>query len=146
MASKKVVIIGGVAGGATAAARLRRLDEQAHIILIERWEDISFANCGLPYYIGGIIQERGKLLVTTPSAMTARYGLDIRTRTEARRIDPQKKEVELCDFRQETRYVETYDALILSPGASPIRPPIPGISDPRIFTLRTLPDTDAIKQ
>ena len=146
MASKKVVIIGGVAGGATAAARLRRLDEQAHIILIERGEDISFANCGLPYYIGGIIQERGKLLVTTPPAMTARYGLDIRTRTEARRIDPQKKEVELYDFRQKTSYVETYDALILSPGASPIRPPIPGISDPRIFTLRNLPDADAIKQ
>lgn len=145
MASKKVVIIGGVAGGATAAARLRRLDEQAHIIVIERGEDISFANCGLPYYIGGIIQERGKLLVTTPPAMTDRYGLDIRVCTEARRIDPQKKEVELYDFRQETSYVETYDALILSPGASPIRPPIPGISDPRIFTLRTLPDTDAIK-
>ena len=146
MASKKIVIIGGVAGGATAAARLRRLDEQAQIVLIERGADISFANCGLPYYIGGIIQDRGKLFLTTPKAMTARYGIDVRTCTEARRIDPQAKEVELYDFRQGKRYVETYDALILSPGASPIRPPIPGISDPRVFTIRNVPDTDAIKR
>lgn len=142
---KKIVIIGGVAGGATAAARLRRLDEHSHIILIERGVDISFANCGLPYYIGGIIKEREKLLVTTPNAFNNRYNIDIRTRTEARRINPEKKEVELFNLETGETYRESYDKLILSPGASPLRPPIPGIDDPRIFTLRNIPDTDKIK-
>ncbi len=144
--TQKIIIIGGVAGGATAAARLRRLDEQAHIVLIERGAEISFANCGLPYYIGGIIQDREKLLVTTPPAMKQRYGIDIRTRTEVRRIDPQKKEVTLYDFEKDCTSREQYDKLILSPGASPIRPLIEGINDPRIFTLRNIPDTDSIKQ
>jgi NADPH-dependent 2,4-dienoyl-CoA reductase/sulfur reductase-like enzyme/rhodanese-related sulfurtransferase len=143
---KKIIIIGGVAGGATAAARLRRLDEQAQIVLIERGAEISFANCGLPYYIGGIIKERQKLLVTTPTAMHNRYDIDIRTRTEARRIDRVNKEVELYSFEKQRTYRESYDTLILSPGASPIRPPIRGIDDPRIFTLRNIPDTDAIKR
>lgn len=143
---KKIVIIGGVAGGATAAARLRRLDEHARIILIERGADISFANCGLPYYIGEIIEKRESLFVTTPAAFNKRYNIDIRTKTEARRIDPVKKEVELYDSEKDATYIESYDKLILSPGASPIRPPIPGIEDPRIFTVRNIPDTDRIKK
>jgi NADPH-dependent 2,4-dienoyl-CoA reductase/sulfur reductase-like enzyme len=143
---KKILIIGGVAGGATAAARLRRLDEHARIVMVERGEYISFANCGLPYYIGGIINDRNKLMVTNPSAMNNRYRIDIRTQTEARRIDPEKKEVELYSFKDNTTYTERYDDLILSPGASPIRPPIEGIDDPRIFTLRNIPDTDNIKK
>jgi NADPH-dependent 2,4-dienoyl-CoA reductase/sulfur reductase-like enzyme/rhodanese-related sulfurtransferase len=143
---KKIVIIGGVAGGATAAARLRRLDEQSQIILIERGAEISFANCGLPYYIGGIIQEREKLLVTTPSDFNNRYGIDIRTRTEAKSIEPENKEVELHNLETGETYRERYDKLILSPGASPLRPPIPGIDDSRIFTLRNIPDTDTIKK
>lgn len=143
--ARKVVIIGGVAGGATAAARLRRLDEQAQIIMVERGEYISFANCGLPYYIGGLIEDRSRLLVTTADSMRSRYRIDVRPRTEARRIDPEKQEVELYDFAEDRVYTETYDELILSPGASPIRPPIEGIDDPRIFTLRNIPDTDAIK-
>ena len=97
---KKIVIIGGVAGGATAAARLRRLDEHAHIIMIERGEYISFANCGLPYYIGGIIKNRNRLMVTNPTAMNNRYRIDIRTQTEARRIHPDRQEVELHSFKK----------------------------------------------
>ncbi len=143
---KKIVIIGGVAGGATAAARLRRLDEHSHIVLIERGADISFANCGLPYYIGGIIEERDKLLVTTPTALNNRYSIDIRTKTEARKIDTEQKSVELHHLKTGETYQESYDSLILSPGASPLRPPIPGIDDERVFTLRNIPDTDNIKQ
>ncbi|MBD3308126.1 CoA-disulfide reductase [candidate division KSB3 bacterium] len=143
--TKKILIIGGVAGGATAAARLRRLDEHAQIILVERGAHISFANCGLPYYIGGIIKERKRLFVTTPPAFHSRYNIDIRTRTEARRIDPAKQEVELYNLEDSSTYRETYDELILSPGASPIRPPIEGMDDSRIFTLRNIPDTDRIK-
>ena len=120
-----------MAGGATAAARLRRLDENAQIIMVERGEYISFANCGLPYYIGGIIKDRSKLMVTTSDSMQSRYRIDIRTHTEARRIDPEKKEVELYNFKDDKSYVENYDKLVLSPGASPIRPPIEGIDDPR---------------
>lgn len=143
---KKILIVGGVAGGATAAARLRRLDEHSHIIMVERGEYISFANCGLPYYIGGIIKHRNKLMVTTSTAMNNRYKIDIRTQTEARRVDPGKQEVELYSFKDGKTYTESYDDLILSPGASPIRPPIEGIDDPRIFTLRNIPDTDNIKK
>ena len=124
---KKTVIIGGVAGGATAAARLRRLDEQARIIMVERGEYISFANCGLPYYIGDIIQDRNRLMVTTPTAMNNRYKIDIRPQTEARHIYPARQEVELYSFKDGKTYTESYDDLILSPGASPIRPPIEGI-------------------
>ncbi len=142
---KKVLIIGGVAGGATAAARLRRLDEEAQIIMVERGEYISFANCGLPYYIGGIITDRRRLLVTTAESMRSLYRLDVRPRTAARRVDPNKKEVELYNFTDDRTYIESYDELVLSPGALPIRPPIEGIDDPRIFTLRNVPDTDAIK-
>lgn len=143
--SKKVLIVGGVAGGASAAARLRRLDEQAEIILFERDEHISFANCGLPYYIGETIQERGNLLVQTPAAMQARFAIDVRVYSEVTAIDPAKKTVTVSS-RDKGVYEENYDALVLSPGAKPIRPNLPGIDSPRIFSLRNIPDTDRIKE
>jgi NADPH-dependent 2,4-dienoyl-CoA reductase/sulfur reductase-like enzyme/peroxiredoxin family protein/rhodanese-related sulfurtransferase/TusA-related sulfurtransferase len=144
MTRKKVVIIGGVAGGATAAARLRRLDEQAEIILLERGEYISFANCGLPYYIGGVIQERDKLLVQTPEAMRARFAIDVRVQSEVTAVHPDRKAITV-NSKNRGQYEETYDDLILSPGAKPIRPSLPGIDSSRIFTLRNIPDTDRIK-
>lgn len=141
--SKKVLIIGGVAGGASAAARLRRLDEQAEIILFERGEYISFANCGLPYYIGGVIEDREDLMVQTPESMHARFNLDIRIFSEVTRVDPTAKTVTV-QSRDRGEYVESFDYLIVSPGAKPIRPNIPGINHPRILSLRNIPDTDAI--
>ncbi len=140
----KLLIIGGVAGGATAAARARRLDEHARIVLFERGEYISFANCGLPYYIGGIIQKRSDLLVTTPAALTKRYNIDIRIFSEVTRIDRERKEVEVKNLRTGEVYLESYDRVILAPGAEPIKPPIPGIDLPQIFSLRSIPDSDRI--
>lgn len=142
--SKKVLIVGGVAGGASAAARLRRLDETAEIIMFERDEYISFANCGLPYYIGESIKERSKLLVQTPEAMNARFNIDVRNNSEVIRVDSEKKVVTVRSKTKGT-YEETYDYLILSPGARALRPGIPGIDSERIFTLRNIPDTDKIK-
>ncbi len=143
--TKKILITGGVAGGATAAARIRRLDEHAEIILLERGEYISFANCGLPYYIGGAIKKRDDLLVTTAEDFTARYAIDIRPFSEVTAIFPDEKTVEIRHVKTGTVYRETYDHLILSPGAAPLKPPIDGIDDERIFTLRNIPDTDRIK-
>jgi len=143
---QRLVIIGGVAGGATAAARARRLSENARIVVLERGPYVSFANCGLPYHIGGEIAERGKLLLQTPQGLKARYGLEVRVRHEALSIDRAKKEVVVRDLESDRTYREGYDRLILSTGAAPIRPPLPGIDHPRIFTLRSVPDTDAIKQ
>jgi len=142
--SKKVLIVGGVAGGASAAARLRRLDENAEIIMFERDEYISFANCGLPYYIGESIKERSKLLVQTPESMKARFNIDVRNNSEVVSVDPANKKVTV---KSKTRgiYEENYDDLILSPGAKALRPNIPGIDSSKIFTLRNIPDTDAIK-
>lgn len=142
--AKKVIIVGGVAGGASAAARLRRLDEQAEIILLERDEHISFANCGLPYYIGGTIQERDNLLVQTPAAMRGRFAIDVRTHSEAIALHPERKTISIR-HPERGEYEESYDVLVLSPGAKPLRPPIPGIESSRIFTLRNIPDTDRIK-
>ena len=142
--SKKVLIVGGVAGGASAATRLRRLDEHAEIILLERDEHISFANCGLPYYIGETIQDREKLVVQTPKAMHDRFNIDVRTNNEVLAIHPQRKTVSIHS-KTKGDYEESYDALILSPGAKPIKPPIPGIDSNKIFTLRNIPDTDRIK-
>jgi CoA-disulfide reductase len=142
--SKKVLIVGGVAGGASAAARLRRLDESAQIIIFERGEYVSFANCGLPYYVGEVIAERKKLLVQTPENFKARFNIDVRVNSEVTRIFPYKKQVEVREKDGRT-YIETYDYLILSPGASPVRPPIPGIEAENIFTVRTIPDVDNIK-
>jgi CoA-disulfide reductase len=142
--NKKVLIVGGVAGGASAAARLRRLDEKAEIILFERDEYISFANCGLPYYIGGTIKDREKLIVQTPRAMHERFNIDVRTRSEVVSIDTSKKTVMVKSLGR-GEYQESYDCLILSPGAKAIRPDIPGIDSERIYRLRSIPDTDKIK-
>lgn len=140
----KYLIIGGVAGGATAAARLRRLDEASDIILLEKGKYISYANCGLPYYIGGIIRQRDKLLVQTPEGFARRFRVDVRTEHEAMHIDPGQRTVEIRTSQGRT-YRETYDRLLLSPGSTPVRPPLAGIDAPGIFTLRTVDDTDRIK-
>lgn len=144
MTNKKVVIVGGVAGGASVAARLRRLDEQAEIILLERDEYISFANCGLPYYIGETIKKRDKLLVQTPDAMRERFEIDVRVYSEVTGLFPDRKTITV-NSKDRGQYEETYDYLVLSPGAKPIRPNIPGINSGRILTLRNIPDTDRIK-
>ncbi|NLF97105.1 MAG: FAD-dependent oxidoreductase [Candidatus Riflebacteria bacterium] len=141
----KILIIGGVAGGASAAARARRLDEKAEIILFERGEHISFANCGLPYHIGGVIPERESLLVTTPEVMYEKFAIDVRVRNEVVKIERDKKQVLVKDLKTGQDYVETYDYLILSPGAAAIKPPISGIDLPGIFSLRNLEDMDRIK-
>lgn len=140
---KKVLIVGGVAGGASAAARLRRLDEAAEIILFERGEYISFANCGLPYYIGEVIKERENLLVQTVEGMQERFNIDIRTKSEVTKIFRNEKEVEV--LAEGKTYRESYDYLILAPGAEPILPPIPGIQREGIYTLRNMADVDRIK-
>lgn len=142
----KLVIVGGVAGGASAAARARRLSEDAEILLIERGPDVSFANCGLPYHIGDVIPQRDKLLVTTPERLRERFRLDVRTRSEVEAIDRRKKTVRIRDLNSGRVYEEGYDKLILAPGAAPIRPPIPGADLPNVFTLRNLADTDRIKK
>ena len=141
----KIVIVGGVAGGASAAARARRLSEDAQIVLVERGPDVSFANCGLPYYIGGKITDREKLLVVTPERLEARFKLDVRVRSSVETIDRKAKMVHIRDLASGREYEESYDRLILAPGAAPLRPPIPGIDLPGIFTLRNLQDMDRIK-
>lgn len=139
----KHIIIGGVAGGATAAARIRRADENAEIVLVEKGKYISYANCGLPYYIGGVIKSRDKLFVQTPEAFSRRFNVDVRTRHEALSIDTERHEVSIrC--ADGTTYTETYDRLLLSPGAEPVRPPLEGIDTEGIFTLRNVDDTDRI--
>lgn len=141
----KYVIVGGVAGGATAAARIRRNSEEAEIILFEKGEYISYANCGLPYYIGGVIADREKLFVQTPQAFGRRFNLDVRVQSEVIAIHPSEKIVDIRTSDGET-YSETYDKLLLSPGASPVRPPLHGIDHEGIFTLRNVNDTDRIKE
>ncbi|SHF86689.1 CoA-disulfide reductase [Ornithinibacillus halophilus] len=144
--TKKIVIVGGVAGGSTAAARLRRLDEKSEIVLFEKGEYISFANCGLPYYIGGTIKERDALLVQTVESMSTRYNLDIRNFSEVVGINRENQTIQVKNVQTGEVYEETYDELILSPGARPVVPPIPGINDAKaLFTLRNIPDTDRIK-
>lgn len=144
MEKRKIVIIGGVAGGASAAARARRLSEEAEIILLERGPYVSFANCGLPYHIGGEIADRDRLLITTPEQLCARFRIDVRTRNEVIAIDRVKKEVEIKNCPTGEVYRASYDALVLSPGAEPIRPPIPGIDHPNVLTLRNMEDMDCI--
>jgi len=142
--TKRIVIVGGVAGGASAAARARRLSESAEIILFERGEYISFANCGLPYHIGGAIPNRRRLLVQTPESLHRRFRIDIRVNSEVTAIDRARKTVTVDNNATGTEYEEPYDTLILSPGADPVRPDIPGVEDKRVFTLRNIPDMDMV--
>ncbi|MCI1720041.1 MAG: FAD-dependent oxidoreductase [Bacteroidales bacterium] len=141
----KYLIIGGVAGGASAAARLRRLDEKAQIILFEKGNYVSYANCGLPYYIGGTIADRAKLFVQTAKGFHDRFNIDIRTEQEVIALHPDKKSISVKELSSGNVYEESYDKLVLSPGAEPIKPNLPGINDERIFTLRNVSDTDKIK-
>lgn len=141
----RLIIVGGVAGGASAAARARRLAEDAEIILFERGPDVSYANCGLPYHVGGVIPDRSKLLVVTPKLLRERFRLDVRTRSSVEKIDRAAKTVTVRDLATGREYAERYDKLILAPGAAPLRPDIPGLDLPNVFTLRTLDDTDRIK-
>ncbi len=142
----KVVVVGGVAGGASAAARLRRLDENAEIIILERGEYISYANCGLPYYIGEVIKNKEKLVVQTPEKMEKRFNINVRTFHEVVNIDSKQKQIMIHDIKNDENYKESYDKLILAPGAAPIKPSIKGFVAPNVFTLRDIPDTLAIKQ
>jgi len=142
----RYLIVGGVAGGASAAARLRRLDEKAEIILFERGDHISYASCGLPYYIGDIITKRDKLFVQKPEGFGRRFNMDVRVGTEVLSINTENKTVHARNLATGEEYDEEYDKLLLSPGAEPIRPPIPGINHPAIFTMRNVPDTDRIRE
>ena len=139
---KRIVVIGGVAGGMSAATRLRRLDADAEIIVLEKSGYVSYANCGLPYYVGGVIEEESDLLLQTPASLHARFRLDVRVLTEALSIDPVKKEVQVQSLESGNKYSLAYDKLVLSPGASPIVPPIPGVE--RALTLRTVEDVERI--
>jgi NADPH-dependent 2,4-dienoyl-CoA reductase/sulfur reductase-like enzyme/rhodanese-related sulfurtransferase len=142
----KTVIVGGVAGGASTAARLRRMDEQAEIVLFERGRYISYANCGLPYYIGEVIADRDRLFVQTPEGFAARFKIGVRILSEVTNIDRKAKQVEVTNLKTKKPYRESYDKLVLSPGAEPVKPPIPGVDLEGIFTVRNVPDTDRIKE
>lgn len=142
----KTVIIGGVAGGASAAARLRRLDEKAEIIIFERGEFVSFANCGLPYYIGGEIKEKSKLTLQTPQSFKSRFNIDVRVNHEVLSVNPDKKEVSVKNTKSGEMLVESFDKLIISTGAEPFKPNIKGIESAGVFTLRNIPDTIKIKE
>ena len=142
----KYIIVGAVAGGASTAARLRRLDEHAEIIIFEKGQYISYANCGLPYYIGEVIKERDKLFVQTPTSFNLRFNIDVRINTEVTGINAAEKTIKALDLKSGKEYEESYDKLVLSPGAQPLRPPIPGINGSGIFTLRNVDDTDFIKK
>lgn len=141
----KIVIVGGVAGGATAAARLRRLDENAEIVVFERSGFVSYANCGLPYYIGGVIEKKEELTLQTPESFKRRFNVDMRVRHEVTKINPERKTVNVTNLVTGESFEESYDKLILSPGARPVRPDFPGIESDKIFTLRTVEDTYKIK-
>ena len=142
---KKTVIIGGVAGGASCAARLRRLQEDAEIIILERGKYISYANCGLPYHVGDVIKSRESLLVSTPEMMRQRFNIDVRVENEAVKIDRDKKTVTVKDHSRGTSYEESYDDLVISTGSAPVRPDMPGMASDLIKNLWTIPDTDKIR-
>ena len=141
----KVVIVGGVAGGATAAARIRRLDEQAEIVVFERSAYISYANCGLPYYIGGVIEDAGELTLQTPESFFTRFRVQIKVLHEVTAIHPDRKTVSVTNLQTGERFEESYDKLLLSPGAKPTQPRFPGADSDRLFTLRTVEDTLRIR-
>jgi NADPH-dependent 2,4-dienoyl-CoA reductase/sulfur reductase-like enzyme/rhodanese-related sulfurtransferase len=145
MGKKRILIVGGVAGGATCAARARRLSEEAEIIIFERGPYVSFANCGLPYYVGDVIKDEENLLVATPELFKQRFNIDVRIENEVMAIDRSKHEIEVKNLKTAAVYREGYDALVLAPGAKPIRPPLPGIDLPGIFALRTIPDSRRIR-
>ena len=142
----KIIIVGGVAGGATAAARMRRLNEFADIIIIERTGYVSYANCGLPYYVGGVIEDKRDLTLQSPAGFAARYNVEVRVGSEVTRIDPEAHTVTVRELATGREYTEDYDKLLLSPGAHPAAPPIPGINEGRVFTLRTVEDTFRIAE
>src|SRR5690554_334480 len=141
----KIVIIGGVAGGATAAARLRRLDEKAEIVLFEKDAYVSYANCGLPYHIGGTIEHREELFLQTPEGFKSRFEIDARVLSEVIAIDPAQKTVKVKDRLNGITYTEEYDKLIVSTGARPVKPKIVGVDSEHVYTLRNVPDMDRIK-
>lgn len=143
---KKILIIGGVAGGASAAARARRLSETAEIIMFERGEYVSFANCGLPYHISGEIAQRSALVLQTPESFKARFNVEVRVKHEVVAIDRAAKLVTVRRLLDGSEYQESYDTLLLSPGAAPIVPPIPGVDNPLTHSLRNIPDMDRILQ
>jgi NADPH-dependent 2,4-dienoyl-CoA reductase/sulfur reductase-like enzyme/rhodanese-related sulfurtransferase len=145
MSKNKIVIIGGVAGGASCAARCRRLDESAKIIVIDRGPYVSFANCGLPYYVGDVIKEESKLLVADGALFQERFNIEVRTKNEALAIDRATREIEVKEIPSGRIYREHYDALVLAPGAAALRPPLPGVDAPGIFVLRTIPDSRKIR-
>jgi NADPH-dependent 2,4-dienoyl-CoA reductase/sulfur reductase-like enzyme len=144
--ARKIIIVGGVAGGASAATRLRRLDENAEVIIFEKGGYISFANCGLPYYIGGEIAGQPDLVLQTPESFKARFNVDVRVFTEVSAIDTKAKTVTAKNLKTGEASIENYDRLILSPGAEPIKPPVEGIGLDGVFTLRNIPDTLKIKR
>ena len=145
MSKKKIVIVGGVAGGASCAARCRRLDESAEILILDRGPYVSFANCGLPYFVGDVIKDESKLLLASEALFRNRFNIEVRTRHEAMSIDRAKREIEVRELATGRVYRESYDALVLSPGALAVRPPLPGIDLPGIFVLRTIPDSREIR-
>ena len=145
MSRKKIVIVGGVAGGASCAARCRRLDETAEILLLDRGPYVSFANCGLPYYVGDVIKDESKLLLASEALFRDRFNIEVRTRHEAVAIDRDKREIEVRELATGRVYRESYDALVLSPGAMAVRPPLPGIDLPGIFVMRSIPDSRDVR-
>ncbi len=145
MSQKRILIVGGVAGGASCAARARRLSEDAQIVIFDRGHYVSFANCGLPYYVGNVIKKEENLLIATPELFRKRFNIDVRLRSEVVAIDRKNRRIQISDLRTASTYQEPYDALVLSPGASPVRPDLPGIDLPGIFSLRTIPDSREIK-
>ena len=142
----RILVVGGVAGGASCAARARRLSEDAEIIIFERGPYVSFANCGLPYYVGDVITDERSLLMATPELFKRRFNIEVRLQTEVRAIDRAKQEIEVKNMVTGEIRREKYDALVLAPGSAPIRPPLPGIDLPGIFTLRTIPDSRQMRQ
>jgi NADPH-dependent 2,4-dienoyl-CoA reductase/sulfur reductase-like enzyme len=145
-ANQRILIVGGVAGGASCAARARRISESAEIIMFDRGPYVSFANCGLPYYVGDIIKKEEHLLVATPELFRDRFNIEVRLKSEVSRIDRHQRRIEINDMETGRSYTETYDTLVLSPGAAPIRPDLPGIDLPGIFCLRTIPDSRQIRR